>query len=356
MTKSISNEDINTLPINHLVLCGGGPVGLICYGILKELSIQNIIKIENIKSIYTTSIGGFVALIYILNLEWSWMDDYLIKRPWENLLNFSSYDYLNLMYSKGLLNEEFFMNIIKPLLLAKDINIEITLKEFYDLTNVDLHIFTSNINKFCKVDINHKTHPDIQLYKALMMSCSIPVLIQPPYYNNEYYLDGGIFINTPLNDCYQTEKCDFTQILALTNDKRFPIDLDNEYYKNLEYDNSNNSNINENTNIFSFLIFILKTVFKKITIIENENLINIKNLINVCISEHNVDFNYWTYVFTNQNERERLIELGKFQAQKFIDNNIAIDCSNNTVILDCSNTVIVDCSNTVIVDCGNDNN
>ena len=114
------------MTIKHIVLSGGGPVGLIEYGILKSLSINNIINYKNIESVYGVSIGTFIGLIYILNFEWSWMDDFLIKRPWNKIINITSYDYLNIFYNKGLLNIDFVINMIKPLLLAKNLNIDIT--------------------------------------------------------------------------------------------------------------------------------------------------------------------------------------------------------------------------------------
>ena len=92
------------MTIKHIVLCGGGPVGLTSYGILRELTFQNIIDFKNIKSIYSTSIGSIIGVIYILNMDWEWMDDFLIKRPWINLINISSHDYLNLLTTKGLLD------------------------------------------------------------------------------------------------------------------------------------------------------------------------------------------------------------------------------------------------------------
>ena len=79
------------MTIKHIVLCGGGPVGFPCYGVLKKLTQENIISFNNIKTIYATSIGAFIAIIYILNMEWEWIDDFLIKRPWDKLLNFTSY-------------------------------------------------------------------------------------------------------------------------------------------------------------------------------------------------------------------------------------------------------------------------
>ena len=81
--------------INHLVLSGGGPVGLVEYGVLKQLTKLNIINYKNIKSIYATSIGSYIGLIYLLNYKWEWIDDFLIKRPLNKLVgnNLSLYDF-----------------------------------------------------------------------------------------------------------------------------------------------------------------------------------------------------------------------------------------------------------------------
>ena len=330
------------MTIKHIVLCGGGPVGFPCYGVLKKLTQENIISFNNIKTIYATSIGAFIAIIYILNMEWEWIDDFLIKRPWDKLLNFTSHDYLNILHSKGLIDENIIIDILKPLLLANDLDINITLKDFYEHSNIELHIFTSNLNKFCKVDLNHKTYPSLKLYDAVMMTCSIPIMVKPPYYNDEYYLDGGIFCNTPLNECYSNEKCEKNEILAMVNDRRFS----NGY---MTYDSSNNDNSNiskntssltKNTNLFEFIIIILRTIFSKLMVIEHENVFEIENCINVCVCSNGLDLNYWGLVMSNQDERKRLIELGEKFAIDFI--NIKKETNNISNILtnDLSNNVI----------------
>jgi len=320
------------MTIKHIVLCGGGPVGLVSYGAIKKFINDKIIIYENIKSIYSTSVGCFISFIFLLNLNFEWIDDFIIKRPWENLINFSSADYFSLFFTKGLCDENFFITVFKPLFLAAEIPITITLKEFYQINKVDWHIFTSNLNKFSKVDLNYKTHPDLTVIEAMTMSASIPILIKPPFYNNEYYLDGGIFCNCPAYDCFNNEKCSKHEMIAFINDKRFPIDLSNNYFTNIENDYHNNdisnNNLNENTNIFSFLIYIIKTVFKKVMIIENENSLVIENNINVCLTPYTVDINYWTYVFSTKEERERLINLGELQATNYI-NNINNDYDNS---------------------------
>jgi len=305
--------------IKHIVLSGGGPVGIVQYGILKRLSLENIIKYENIQSIYATSIGGFVALVYLLNFEWSWIDDFFVKRPWENLINFTSYDYINIFYTKGLLNSDFILDAIKPLLLAKDLSLNITLKELFEFSNIDLHLFTTNVNDFKKVDINYKTYPDIKVFEALTMTCAIPVLITPIFYKENYYLDGCIFVNTPFYECLKTEKCNNKEILTLVNDKDKPIDIKNPFYKNYKTNNTNIKELTEDINLINFLIYLLKIIFNKLLVNENNNtIIKIKNKINIGLNVHHVDIKYWTHVFTDSKEREYLINLGENQAKKYI--------------------------------------
>jgi len=315
--------------IEHLVLCGGGPVGLVQYGALKHLTMNNYLDYNNIKSIYATSIGCIISFVYLINLEWSWMDDFLIKRPWEKLVNFTPYDYLNMFNTKGLLNLEFITNCLKPLFLAKDIELTITLKEFYDLTNIEFNLYTCNFTKFKKEKLNYITYPDLPVIEAIYMSLTIPILCVPFYKNDCFYFDGGILVVCPLNECIIDKKCDESSILCFKNDKTCPIDLSNEFYKNY-YDSSGNPKICEtdpssgnsdllsnNSNLFELIIFIIKILFNKISTIENVDVI-IENSINVALTEQMVNLGYWRHAFTSDSERCYLINLGTIQAEKYM--------------------------------------
>ena len=116
--------------IKHLVLSGGGPTGLIEYGAIKYLTNNNIINHNTIESIYATSIGSIVAFIYILNFDWTWIDDFFIKRPWEKLVNISYSAYLNIFYDKGIVNKKIIINALRPLFLAKEIPLTKQLQTF----------------------------------------------------------------------------------------------------------------------------------------------------------------------------------------------------------------------------------
>ena len=184
------------------------------------------------------------------------------------------------------------------------------------------------------------------------MSSSVPVMFVPLYITNCYYLDGGIFVNCPINECIFDKKCCYDEILCFTNDKREPIDLSNNFYKenNYNYDTSNYQ-LNQDANFFEYIFYIIKTLFNKISIIETENLIVIKNSINVCLTEHIVDLKYWTYVFKTDSERDYLIKLGELQGEKFMNMlNSSHTHISLTIIEDISSTIIEDISSTIIQD------
>ena len=334
--------------IKHLVLSGGGPIGLVQWGALKKLILKKIIKYENIETIYSTSIGCIIGVIFSLNFELSWIDDFIIKRPWHKIINFTSYDYLNVLQSKGLLDEDFFIKCLQPLLLAKDLSINITLKEFYEYTKIDIHFFTANLNNFCKQDINYKNNPNIKLITAINMSCGIPIIIKPVFYNNHFYLDGGLFINTPLNDCYIDNNCNKDEILCLVNYKN--IDFNNKINK-INNVNKIQQELEQDINLLNFLIFIIKSIFNKLLLFEKQNTLVIKNIINCSCTNNTIDIDYWIKVFYEKDERQLLINYGEELGEEFIK-EFLLDLSAN--ILDLSNNIldlsanILDLSNNIL--------
>ena len=124
--------------IKHLVIAGGGPSGLFTYGAAKFLSKENFWNIDSIETIYGTSIGGFIGAVIALKHEWNVLDDYIIKRPWEKLIELSPECLFKVWEEKGIFGDEFIREALKPLLEAQDLSVDITLKEFYDYSKIEL--------------------------------------------------------------------------------------------------------------------------------------------------------------------------------------------------------------------------
>lgn len=237
--------------IKHIVISSGGPAGHMMYSILRTLNIKGVWNIKNIKSIYGSSVGSYIAIILALQYEWSVMDDYLIKRPWAKIfvstsghVNSSSnpadsacsssssssssgttsalsdaknkLDYVFRFYNNhGLYGLKEFTDTLRPALQGKDIPMSVTFQEFYDKTGIELHFFVTEMNKFQAVDFSYKTHPTQSLIEACYMSCCYPFGFTPIYRDGCCYIDGGVINDYPVNECFNDQKCNIDEILGV---------------------------------------------------------------------------------------------------------------------------------------------
>ena len=208
------------MTIKYLVLSGGGHSGCTTYGALKYLADKQFWNIQNIEAIYGTSIGSIIGVILILNYEWEFLDNYIIKRPWKKLINIEPENLFNIYNEKGFLDINIVAETIIPLLEAKGFSKNVTLKEFNAKTNIDLHVFACDMNQsnsVTPVNISHKTFPDMPLIKAVMASSAIPFILTPVFEKEYCLIDGGILYNYPLDFCLEETKCKPTEIMAIKN-------------------------------------------------------------------------------------------------------------------------------------------
>ena len=129
--STITTTISTTTHIKHIVLSGGGPSGLLTYGAISHLAKEGFWQLENIKSIYGCSIGSFIGVIISLGYDWSWLDDYFIKRPWHKVFSVNAFSFIEAFEKKGVFDKKMIEESLLPLLSAKDLNLEITLKELF---------------------------------------------------------------------------------------------------------------------------------------------------------------------------------------------------------------------------------
>lgn len=189
------------MPIKHLVIPGGGPVGLKALGALQYLEQNGFWNINDIETIYATSAGAIISVLLCLKFDWETINDYIIKRPWNEAFKLGVDQIFEAYSKKGLFDKNIAEIFYKPFFNARDISLEITLKEFYELSNIEIHLFSLDINNFNLDDLSHISHPDLQLLTAVQMSSAIPVLISPVCIDDKCYVDGGVVCNYPMNQC-----------------------------------------------------------------------------------------------------------------------------------------------------------
>ncbi len=206
--------------IKHIVIAGGGPTGLVSYGALRYLNQVGVWKREELETVYTSSIGGFVGVLATLDYKWDVIDDYIIERPWDKAFAPMKNDILEMMYNKGINGKQMFEISLTPLLTGLDLSPSITLREHFEHTDIEL-VFTAteiNNNKCLNGElISYKSHPDMELVEALACTSAFPMLFKPVFVGNKCFVDGGLIHNYPLNHCLKETNCEVEEVLAFSN-------------------------------------------------------------------------------------------------------------------------------------------
>lgn len=220
--------------IKHIVISGGGPTGLLSYGAAKHLAQQGFWSHDTVETIYGTSIGSLIGAMLCLKHEWSTLDDYIIKRPWEKVI-VDSLEMFELFSCKGMAKLKLLDDIMQPLLESKDLTLGVTLSEFYEHSRISLNVFTVDLNTFEKVQLSHTTHPTLPLMDAIKMSSCMPMMFQPIIRDGCCYIDGGIMVNYPMRECLEDTRCQPDEVLGLRNHWNNPNEGIGEQSSLVEY-------------------------------------------------------------------------------------------------------------------------
>jgi len=289
------------MTIKHLVLSGGGAAGFTVYGALKYLNKAKFFDISNIKSIHACSAGSIIAGLVLLTDNWDMLDDYILKRPWDKLININPTSLLNLWQKKGIFNENMIREILRPFLQSKELDDNITLKQLYDKTNIDIYMYTTNINstELETVSLSYKSHPDLEFYKAITMSSAFPLMFMPICDSSNCYIDGGLLNNFPICNCVKLNN-NIDEILGIKI---------NSNTDNIEY-------VNNDTLLPMYLYSIIIKMY--ILVNQKESDIELPNLVNCYIEDNS--FSKWGNAVVDMSTRQEYISIGEDSAKYFLEN------------------------------------
>jgi predicted acylesterase/phospholipase RssA len=287
------------MTIKHLVIPGGGPIGIKALGALQYLEQNGYWSINTIETIYATSAGAIISVLLCLKFEWETINDYIVKRPWNDAFQISVNQIFEAYSKKGLFDKNIAEIFYKPFFKAKDISMEITMKEFYELSNIEIHLFSLDINTFILEDISYITHPELQLLTAVQMSSAIPILISPVCIDDKCYVDGGVVCNYPINQC----------ILRADNINEI-FGLRNRYIK------KNENVVKTTSTILEYIMNFISRLVNNVALKPED-----KKLQNELV--YDADLMNWSNIqlaLSSKEERQRLIDSGIEAGMGFLEN------------------------------------
>jgi predicted acylesterase/phospholipase RssA len=286
--------------IKHLVISGGGHTMIQTLGSIQHLEENKFINIDNIETIYGTSAGAIIGVLICLKYDWITLHDYIIKRPWKEVFPINVQNILDAYTKKGIFDDKTVIKCFKPLFDAKDISLNITLKEFFEYSKIELHMFSFEVNSFKAEDISYLTHPELSLITAIQMSCALPVLMTPICDNEKCYIDGGVTCNYPLKYCVESNK-NIEEIVGFRN----------------QYDDYNKNQIDSTSTLLDFIMGFL---FKLIHSIGTSNNIQTQIPFEVICNTSLLSISILKSALSSVEVREKLYLNGIEDAKKFFSN------------------------------------
>ena len=305
--------------IDSIVLSGGGPIGLYQLGALYCLKEKGFIN--NLKNIFSCSAGSICAAIFCLGYDKEEIFKYLIERPWENVFEIKLSQMVSFYNNKGLFDINFFEIIINSLLLGKSLSTDITLKEFYEFTNIKIYFHTAELISLKIEVVSHENYPDLPLIKAIYMSSAIPMVFSPCFYNEKCFVDGGLLNNYPLSTYFEKYPKNVNNVIGFRGKKK-------KKYKIAKINSNNNvcDLLSLYINHFANKIKSKKKFDLKYEIEFNSGAINEKEFISVITCKEERE------KYLNDGYKEGVIFLGKHKLENINNINSYIDISNNNDI------------------------
>lgn len=309
------------MTIKHLVISGGGPIGIMYLGAIEYLHDEGFFKMEEIESIYATSIGTMIAVFISLNYDWETLNKYVIERPWNDVFKISAKQIMDAYTNKGIFDIKPIEKTFKPLLEAKDLSLSITLKEFHEYVKKDLYFYAFDLNSYSTIEISHKNYPDLLLVKAIYMSCTIPGIFIPTFLNNMCIIDGAPLANFPINYCLRDHDKD--EILGFNC-----ICTNNDGEKG-----SQNNIITEESNILDYILSMSVNSINYITTSVKDE--EIPNLFEITTSQSStMSIDGINNFLNSQEHRKSLFDIGFENAKKFIEKHKANNNSKEDKSID----------------------
>jgi predicted acylesterase/phospholipase RssA len=303
-------NDLNTYSITcqmstitTLVLSGGAYNGLIELGVLRRLSDKGAYDINTIERIHGTSVGGFIAVLLALKMDWGDLIEYFVERPWHKLLSINP---IELYTKRGAFDKQFFISALSPLFAAKGLDIAtISLGEFQFYSNIELYFYAIKLSTFEVCEI---CDPDMLLIDAVTMTCCMPIVFRPVLYKDEYYIDGGIASNYPLREAMSH----FPDADGVAKNAPDP-----DHILGIAFDlgTTTTDPINENSNIMEY-IYCLFTKISTIHEFNNVEIGTIPNEVVIKCTAMNATDGY--DALFKRDKREELVKQGERIADEWL--------------------------------------
>ena len=177
-----------------LVLSGGSIHSIVMLGSL-QYSVDNYL-LKKVNKYVGTSAGAMCC--YLLAIGYTPMEIMVFLCTKQIMEKMKNFNVIAMMNGSGATS---FSHIHEPLekMTIDKIGKLITLGDLYSIYNTELKCVTHNITTNKMEILSHETYPDMPCLIAVRMSANLPFIFDNFKYMGNFYIDGGISNNFPID-------------------------------------------------------------------------------------------------------------------------------------------------------------
>ena len=283
------------MSIKHIVISAGTCNGVDLLGALFEAENKELIKFNNIKTITGCSAGALIALVWLLRFDKETVYNF-INKSWNKTFKNKKY-ITDIINKKGVLDKTFILDIFTTFFKAESLDINMTMLDLYNKTNIIFNIIATELNNLKSITISYKTFPTLSVLDAVYMSCSLPLIMTPLYYNNSFIIDGAFSDGYPVKSCINNfPNIDKNEILGFRILRNYKLEIE------------------QDCNTLDYINCIMNNIINKF---HDINLIDIENVINILIkkSSHSTES-----MLNDPHIRKEMLENGRNATTDFLKN------------------------------------
>ena len=188
---------MSNINIKHLVLSGGGLLGISYIGLLKYFEGKNYFK--TIESITGSSAGAMFGSLIALGYTSKELITIFKQVIFKDYLKINVDSILNFTSKKGFESGNKLNLFMIKCIYDKTNNENLTFIQLYEKFNIKLQIGVTNLTQHKFELLNKDTYPNLPIHIAISASIAIPFIFEPIIINNDVYCDGGILNNLPID-------------------------------------------------------------------------------------------------------------------------------------------------------------
>lgn len=186
--------------IKNLIFEGGG-VKIIGYlGALRVLNENNYL--QNVEKYLGSSGGAIIAMLLAVGYSIKELEPLITEKiPLTDKSQCCNgiKSLYGLVCRYGMYKTDKFENWVGDLIYKKTGKSNLTFAELEYTTGNTLVITGSCINQSRLHFYHHKSNPDMEIKKAVRISCSFPFVLEPVIWKGDHLIDGGLLCNYPLS-------------------------------------------------------------------------------------------------------------------------------------------------------------